>query len=1119
MSRIFDNIENKFDEGLHGILSNVGVRRADFCVGYFNLRGWGCVAEDVGKLPGCETAEEDEWGRPVAVHRICRLLVGMVRPPRDFIAAAYGAGKNANPPDRDAVMRWRRQAAREFAKQLATGVPTNEDERALKILRGQLIDGKVAVKLHLRHALHAKLYLAYRPEDRTNPIASIMGSSNLTMSGMQRNGELNAEFGDRDDNEKYAKWFAKRWNDKFSIDVTEDLIRILDESWASILGRDPYEVYLKIMYHLSREARAGVSEYHLPEPFDTALLEFQKTAVKMAVRHLETRGGAMIGDVVGLGKTITACAVAKYYEATLGASTLVISPPNLIPMWREYAREYDLKMDVRSVAEKVDPRKERFYRLAIIDESHNLRNANGQRYATIKDLLTYQGNKVLLLTATPYNKDFSDLASQLKLFVDESEDLGVRPEAQIREEGGEQQFAAKHPDVPATSIRAFEASHMADDWRDLMKLYLVRRTRTFIKKHYAKTDPQNGRKYLEMPGGARNYFPERKPVTVKFKTKPGDMFERLYCEQMVEWMGDLALPRYGLKKYIDKDAAETANAKDKQLLDNLSRAGKRLTGFCRSGLYKRMESSGIAFLQSLYRHAARNAMYLYALENGLELPINTSATDLDGGIEEEYEDGKLVQRIPSDEKAYREAGKAAYGQLRDAGGGRVSWISHRYFGADLAKDLKRDNETIAKMLEHCGEWRPNEDEKLNELAELAGKKHAGEKILVFTQYSDTAKYLCAQLRARGLGKVAEVDGETENTVEEVAKFSPVSNRRSDVRKEDETRILVATDMLSEGQNLQDGHIVVNYDLPWAIIRLIQRAGRVDRIGQKAEEVYCYSFFPQEGIDEIIRLRERLLRRINENAEAVGADEVFFEGNEQNLKDVFNEKAGILDEGEDGEVDLATEAYQIWHDATKKNPELADRIRSMPDVVFAAKATEGIGRSGTITYARTASGNDALVWMDEEKRVYTQSFTEIFNALKCEPGTERRTPLEVHHELVGESLRLVESNAQYANAGVMGSKSSARYRLFKLLRSRIEAGEMPLFETDLKSIADQIYNYPMREQARSAMAKMFAKKVSPDAIIEKAAEAYRANELCMVADEGDGEVRAAQIVCSMGVIKE
>ena len=1117
VSKIFDNIDEKFEDGLKAILSNVGVMRADFCVGYFNLRGWRQVAADVQNLSGCNVVEKDAKGVPTPVHRACRLLIGMYRPQSDVIQEMYAIEKQH--VDSETAQKWRKRVASDFRRQLTLGVPTSADEEGLKILRQQLVDGKVCVKLHLRHPLHAKLYLAYRPEDTSNPIMSIMGSSNLTFGGMTRNGELNAEFGDYHDNQKYAKWFNVRWDDTYSFDITKDLIEVLDASWASVNGPTPYEVYLKVMYHLSREARSGVSEYHLPAPFDKELFDFQKTAVKLAVRHLEKRGGAMIGDVVGLGKTITACAVAKFYEETLGASTLVLCPPNLREMWGGYAAKYDLKMGIRSIAEKFDPRKERFFKLVIIDESHNLRNSEGQRYAMIKDLLTYQGNKVLLLTATPYNKDFSDLANQLKLFVDPDLDLGIRPELQIAAEGGEMGFALHYGgDVPMSSIRAFEKSFFSDDWRDLMKLYLVRRTRTFIKSHYAKVDEETGRKYLEMRDGTRNYFPERLPKTIKFHTSPGDMFERLYCKQMIDWMKELSLPRYGLQKYINPESGKDASPKEKQLLDNLSRAGRRMMGFCRSGFFKRMDSSGVAFLMSLYRHAVRNAMYLYAIKNKLDLPVRAADADVgDGMLEDEDASGETILKVTTEPSEYAQAGKNAYEALVASAPSSVKWISPAFFKRSLASALNADNKIIMEMIEHCGEWKPSEDEKLYALESLVSKKHKDEKLLVFTQYSDTARYLAEQLKARGVAHVVQVDGSSENIVGEVNKFSPVSNHMPSMPLESQTRILIATDTLSEGQNLQDAHIVVNYDLPWAIIRLIQRAGRVDRIGQKSAEVYCYSFFPQEGINEIIGLKDRLNERINENAEAVGSDEVFFEGNKQNLEDIFNEKAGILDEADDGEVDLASQAYQVWESATKDNPALKTKIQNMADVVYSTKSAEEYP-TGVITYARTKSDNDVLVWLNADGGVESQSPTKIFKALACSDKTPKLQPLPYHHDLVAKALSSIK-NEQAVAVGMLGSKSSTKYRIFAILQNRLKENMMPLFEQNLKAAADQIYSYPMKETAKNALGKMLQKHLPVDDIIQAVLEFHKDGELCVVPEDSDASPLSARIICSMGLSTE
>src|SRR6185295_11745775 len=190
----------------------------------------------------------------------------------------------------------------------------------------------------------------------------------------------------------------------------------------------------------------------------------------------------------------------------------------------------------------------------------------------------------------------------------------------------------------------------------------------------------------------------------------------------------------------------------------------------------------------------------------------------------------------------------------------------------------------------------------------------------------------------------------------------------------------------------------NYDLPWAIIRLVQRAGRVDRIGQLAENILCYSFLPVEGVERIIRLRARVRQRLSENAEVVGTDEAFFEDDRDNqvIIDLYNEKAGILDGDADTEVDLASYAYQIWKNAITDDPALERTVEALPPVVFSTKAIEvahtaslrpnGPSQAGSVrnppgvlVYLRTAEGNDALAWVDREGNSVTESQFAVLKA--------------------------------------------------------------------------------------------------------------------------------------------
>ena len=176
----------------------------------------------------------------------------------------------------------------------------------------------------------------------------------------------------------------------------------------------------------------------------------------------------------------------------------------------------------------------------------------------------------------------------------------------------------------------------------------------------------------------------------------------------------------------------------------------------------------------------------------------------------------------------------------------------------MRHDLESDAKSLIKILKSAGQWEPAADTKLQTLVATLKKTHPGDKVIIFTQFADTARYLERQLSAMGVDRIAGATGNSGDPTLIAWKFSPVSNgKRANVGPLEELRVLVATDVLSEGQNLQDCHIVVNYDLPWAIIRLIQRAGRVDRIGQEADTIVCYSFLPAEGVEKIIRLRSRV----------------------------------------------------------------------------------------------------------------------------------------------------------------------------------------------------------------------------------------------------------------------
>jgi hypothetical protein len=283
MPTIYDNIKKYLEEGLKKTLEKSV--RADFCIGYFNLRGWRRIADEVEKLPGDYLPGDYE--DDTKYH--CRVLVGMQKMPEDELKDFLTGDCIVN-MDNTKAIELKKKMARLFREQLTYGTPTNEDENALKQLSVKLKEKRVIVKLHLKHTLHAKLYLAFR-DDYNNPVTGFVGSSNLTFSGISKQGELNVDVVEKDAAKKLATWFQNRWEDRWSVDISLELAEIIDESWASDKLHLPYHIYLKIAYHLSREARAGISEFNLSKIFEKTLLPYQQSAVKVAAHHLHKRGG------------------------------------------------------------------------------------------------------------------------------------------------------------------------------------------------------------------------------------------------------------------------------------------------------------------------------------------------------------------------------------------------------------------------------------------------------------------------------------------------------------------------------------------------------------------------------------------------------------------------------------------------------------------------------------------------------------------------------------------------------------------------------------------------------------------------------------------------------------
>ncbi len=1096
MTKILDNID--LELGSHLVETLKKSNRMDAAVGYFNLRGW--------KVFGDVIKEREPGGKDA----IARVLVGMVHnDPGDELLRHLQRELEGKPDDSEvdrSIARARIQNAKlQFRTQLMRGVPTETDQETIRELRQQLKDKRVEIKLFTRRPLHGKTYICHRDDDIV-PVHAYVGSSNLTVAGLSNNFELNVDVLDQDGANKLDKWFIDRWEDNFSIDVTEDVIEVIDESWVSEQSLTPYEVYLKVCWHLSRDVREGLIEYTLPASMREQLLAYQESAVKTLSRRIMTRGGAMLGDVVGLGKTITATATAMMLNEAEGYRTLIVCPVNLVKMWDEYREKYELNATVvpYSMAAKRLPNLGR-YQFVIVDESHTLRNDDRLDYQALRAYIDNFDCKVLLLTATPYNIRFKDVASQIGLYIDPDDDLGLQPVVAMSKD---ENFATKI-DGKTSTLEAFRRSEEPDDWKRLMSEHLIRRTRSFVRKNYALKD-ENGVEYLEFANGGRFTFPTRKPMPVEHSFGADDPAAKMESVATLDTIEALSLPRYNLATYLSVKGQTLAKA-EQNAVDRMERGQGHLLGFVKSGFYKRLSSCGYSFMLSLQRHIARNEMYLYAIEHELPLPLGTlldtmiTTAESDDDAEEDYEGA---------EPPMLASGQATYDALKANAPKAVRWLRSDIFKPQLLADLKSDTESLNALATSFGAWDAKKDSKLDALIKLLIEQHPDEKVLIFTEYKDTANYVAGALSDAGVEKVGLASGATKNPTAVARRFSPVSNMIGSatldgidpetlVPEEDQFRVLVSTDVLSEGQNLQDSHIVVNYDLPWAIIRLIQRAGRVDRVGQKSDEVLIYSFF-HDGVESVLKLRERIAERLHANAEVFGSDEQFF-GSEGEVKVIEDLYKGKLEDDElDGEVDAASRAFEVWSKAEEELPELTERVKNLPDLVYSTRAARPKNDDeGIVCYVRTENENDGFGF-GTPAGVELLTAQEALQHFSCEPETPIALKRPDHFELL---LNMARSNI-VQNGNVEGRLNGVRRKVWNKLNSSFAANQ-----EEVATALQALFTRPLRKDAEKRLSTALTRQ-GVDDLAELVALLHRDNRLVLDLAGYD----PIHIVCSMGVAK-
>ena len=912
--------------------------RADIAVGFFFMSGFEAVADDLARLD-----------------RV-RILVGRTdRQVFEEVAVGLQQAEALRVQQQmsEVVRRSERSAiAQDTVEKISKGVSTlpqnSESEAAIGKLLEMVASGRVRVRTYVESPLHAKAYLCWY-DNHAEPGSAVVGSSNFTLAGFTGNTELNVRVTGDAEMFELGNWFNELW-DK-SEDISDQLITVLDRSWA-VAKTPPYHVYLKALYELYREEIG--QELTIMPSRAVELANFQLDAVSRGLAMIESFGGCYIGDVVGLGKTFIGAELLRQLRQTYpnDGPPLIMCPASLRPMWSRVNEEFRLGAEVVShsmiaapVGAEFDEELGRYvdaeqrgqgYVLAerypyrgpvLVDEAHNFRNVN-QRSIGLRDYLGKGDHKVVLLSATPQNMGPRDILRQLRLFLPETDHgMDIEPlalsdffsdaekwttylaEKERYEEwqrvGGDLTDMPKKPTKPTGRPVKIE---------QVMTHVFIRRRRKDIRELYDSA---------KVAGN-----PVVFPVPVLDNVNYG--LDRVYAkagkfEDLQKELRKHQGYRYRATDYIKPEAKEKPEYRD------LFRAQNRIARLMAVLLLKRLESSIEAFRSTLRSLIRSNRNFREALVSGF-VPIGSTATRILAG--ESFDADTALAVLEREEERRVQSGAARSNLVHPADDFNVvEWL----------KDLDADFDVLDGILRRVKDIGPDDDDKLNSLRQFLDRPDVKKgKVLIFSEAETTVEYLHGELTRDGdTGEIARLTGSNRDSAENIIKrFSPKWNLGIKERmRGNPIRVLLATDIVSEGQNLQDCARVLNYDLHWNPVRLIQRFGRVDRIGTEHDRIFLHNMWPDTEVDDELELTVRLTNRIQAFHDVIGLDNKLLSEterlNQEAMYRIYSEKE--LPEIDDGFDELAVNqrAISLLQRIQEEDEELWRTIENLPDGIRSA----------------------------------------------------------------------------------------------------------------------------------------------------------------------------------------
>lgn len=858
---------------------------------------------------------------------------------------------------------------------------------------------KLEIKAYPSKNIHAKVYIGrFQPHDRDYGFV-VTGSSNFSLSGLVANREFNVELRTKNDVKYALHQFENLWKD--AIDISDEFIdSVKNKTWLNDTIT-PYELYLKLIYEYLQEDINLQDKYESFLPDGFMKLQYQEQAVIQALKKLDEYNGVFLADVVGLGKTFITAQLLQQVKGRI----LVVCPPLLIDYWKESLLEFRVPAEVESLGklEHIIRKGIGKYDYIVVDEAHRFRNEGTQSYADLLDIC--RGKKVILVTATPLNNSIDDIFSQLKLFQAPKNSTipGVpnlvsffnrlnkklaenKPKVYKDEEGNQTRLPEE---VAAYKVAVRDVSNEIRD--KVLKHVMVRRTRSDVFNYFKSDINNQGITFPEMQ--------EPQKIVYFYKGKTETAFRNTIA----------LLHKFKYSRYIPL----LYYIGNKGLSEFEKQQQRNVGGFMKGILVKRLESSFYAFKKSVSRFITSYERFIAMYEEGtVYISKKVDVYDL-----MDNDDFEKLERMVEEEKAQR--------------------YDSSDFKEDFLPDLKHDLEILKDIAKV---WKDiDEDPKLEQFIKDLKTNPVLKKsrFVIFTESKETGDYIYENLirefpeevifySSTGGRHTNKKTTSKHNVSRDYIKenFDPNQKEQSD-----DLRILITTDILAEGINLHRSNIIINYDLPWNPTRVLQRVGRVNRLGTKHKDIFIFNFFPTTQSDAHLGLELNITNKLQMFHDILGEDAKYLSNGEeigsQELFENLNSKKTYTGEDEEGDSELWY--LEMMRKIRDKNPELFERIKLLPKKARSGFKTDKTEADQLVTFFRL--GKLKKFYQSQTGKSDEITFFDAAKLLECKPTTPRlkNIPPEIYFQLLETNKAKFEiDNTNSEDDEKSGGRSNAKY---------------------------------------------------------------------------------------------